>query len=201
MKLLSKLNHQNIVRYDDDEISRWKLATLLFYNDDRYYSTWTEQIPINDQRKSPAKVSTTSSPIPVKKKLTNGDSLRHQLPGTIPDLSSSNEFLGNPTDSSESSSSSTPSSDDEDGVFDTRWDWNTGAHLRSDQRFLFFLIRNYSHIDDSDDMIEFDRECNQGEVHDATLIIISDERMMITSSVHFIVLLFRSRKPLRVKRN
>jgi hypothetical protein len=56
-----------------------------------------------------------------KKKSVNGDSLRNELQGMIPDLSSSNEQQNGENNSS--SSSSTPSSDDESGVFDTRFDF------------------------------------------------------------------------------
>lgn len=120
VKFLSKLNHQNIVRY---------------------YSTWTEQMPlINANKSSITTSSATESRISSKKKPINGDSLRNALPATIPDLSSPHEFFGeNESETTESTSSSTPSSDDEDGVFD---------------------VRSYVHIDDSDDMIQFDRGHN-----------------------------------------
>lgn len=93
VKLLSKLNHQNIVRY---------------------FSTWTEQMQLQDGNKSTS--DSTKSRSSPKKKSTNGDSLRNQLHVNIPELSSSNEQ----DDDDDSSSSSTPLSDDESGVFDTR---------------------------------------------------------------------------------
>ena len=55
-----------------------------------------------------------------KKKTVNGDSLRNEIQGMIPELSSSNEQQNGDDSSSDTTSSSIPSSDDESGVFDTR---------------------------------------------------------------------------------
>ncbi len=85
----------------------------------RYYSTWTEQMPLKNENKSSNEPSTTNkSRTSSKKKHQNGDSLRNELHVMIPDLSSSNDQ----NNAAENSSSSTPSSDDESGVFDTRFD-------------------------------------------------------------------------------
>jgi hypothetical protein len=84
----------------------------------RYYSTWTEQMQLKNENKSSTEPSTNKSRTSSKKKHQNGDSLRHELHGMIPELSSSNE--GNNAEQN-STSSSTPSSDDESGVFDTRF--------------------------------------------------------------------------------
>jgi hypothetical protein len=73
----------------------------------------------NENKSSNEPSTTNKSRTSSKKKRQNGDSLRHELHGMIPELSSSdgqNNVEGN------SSSSSTPSSDDESGVFDTRLD-------------------------------------------------------------------------------
>ena len=83
-------------------------------------------MPLKNAQKSSNEHSTaTKSPVTSKKKSQNGDSLRNELQGMIPELSSSNgQQNGNedPSSSSTSSSSSIVSSDDESGVFDTRFD-------------------------------------------------------------------------------
>ncbi|UJR36098.1 hypothetical protein I4U23_028833 [Adineta vaga] len=134
VKLLSKLNHQNIVRY---------------------YSTWTEQMPLKSDNRSSNDVSTAAavtsnkshkSHMALKKKIANGDSLRNELQGTIPDLSSSNEQQNGEDSSSDTTSSSIPSSDDESGVFDTR---------------------TFHPVEQSDDIIVFDNEDNNGDKSEA----------------------------------
>ena len=129
----------------------------------RYYSTWTEQMPLKNGTKLSNSTSTTKSMPSLKKKLVNGDSLREELHGMIPDLSSSNEEDLEENESSEDSpSSSTPSSDDEGGVFDARFDdEQKHRHLR---RSCALIDRTYRPIDPSDDMIEFDRGHNQIDV-------------------------------------
>ncbi|CAF2775368.1 unnamed protein product [Rotaria sp. Silwood2] len=100
VKLLSKLNHQNIVRY---------------------YSTWTEQMSLkNENKSSNDSPAANKSSTPSKNKPINSDSLRNQLHVMIPDLSISKVQENQDDNSSSSTSSSTPSSDDESGVFDTR---------------------------------------------------------------------------------
>lgn len=81
-------------------------------------------MPLKNAQKSSNEHSTaTKSPATSKKKSHNGDSLRNELQGMIPELSSSNgKQNGNDDSSSSSSSSSIASSDDESGVFDTRFD-------------------------------------------------------------------------------
>ncbi|CAF0782618.1 unnamed protein product [Didymodactylos carnosus] len=123
VKLLSKLNHQNIVRY---------------------YSTWTEEISFeNDKvgRSSPSKsgtsTRTSSKPKNIKRLISHNDddddSLRKELLMSRNNLGLANtdntnydknvkgdNFENNDTNSSMSSESSSTSSDDESGVFDTR---------------------------------------------------------------------------------
>ncbi|CAF0743751.1 unnamed protein product [Rotaria sordida] len=100
VKLLSKLNHQNIVRY---------------------YSTWTEQMSLKNQNKSSNDPSTTNkSSISSKNKPINGDSLRYELHRMMPNVLMSKVQENQENNSLDSTSSSTPSSDDESGVFDTR---------------------------------------------------------------------------------
>ena len=80
-------------------------------------------MPLRNENKSlndtsPSTKSRTSS----KKKHNNGDSLRNEVHGMIPELSSpSNEQQNGENGSANSTSSSIPSSDDESGVFDTRF--------------------------------------------------------------------------------
>ena len=70
----------------------------------------------------------TDSFLASKKKPVNGDSLRHELHGMIPELSSSDEEDEDDDDDddenqcADSTSSSTHSSDEKDGVFDARSD-------------------------------------------------------------------------------
>ena len=83
-------------------------------------------MPLQNEHKSSSEHSTTNkSQATSKKKQPNGDSLRNELQGMIPELSSSNgqHNAHDPSSSSStsSSSSSIPSSDDESGVFDTRF--------------------------------------------------------------------------------
>jgi len=80
-------------------------------------------MPLKNENKSSNEPSLTNkSRVSSKKKPANGDSLRNELHGMIPDLSSSNERNNRENNSSSSTSSSIPSSDDESGVFDTRFD-------------------------------------------------------------------------------
>jgi hypothetical protein len=82
-------------------------------------------MPLRNENKSSNETSaTTKSPASSKKKPANGDSLRNELHGMIPDLSSSNDQKNRENNASSSTSSSTPSSDDESGVFDTRFDFS-----------------------------------------------------------------------------
>ncbi|CAF3396443.1 unnamed protein product [Rotaria sp. Silwood1] len=119
VKLLSKLNHQNIVRY---------------------YSTWTEQMPLKNENKSSNDPSTANkSSMSSKNKPVNGDSLRNPLHGMVPDFSVLKVQENQEDNSSSSTSSSIPSSDDESGVFDTR---------------------TFHPVERSDDLIVFDREEN-----------------------------------------
>jgi hypothetical protein len=77
-------------------------------------------MPLKNENKSSNDPSTSNkSHKSSKKKSVNGDSLRNELQGIIPDLSSSNEQQN----AENNSSSSTASSDDESGVFDTRFDF------------------------------------------------------------------------------
>ncbi|CAF4393029.1 unnamed protein product [Rotaria socialis] len=99
VKLLSKLNHQNIVRY---------------------YSTWTEQMSLPNQSKSSSgSLPSTKSGRPRKSKSIKEDSLRNDLHGLIPDILIENGQENEDSSSSSATTSSTPS-DDESGVFDTR---------------------------------------------------------------------------------
>jgi hypothetical protein len=78
-------------------------------------------MPLNNETKSSTDPSSASkSRASHKKKPTNGDSLRNELQGMIPELSSPSSEQQNGGDIS--SSSSIPSSDDESGVFDTRFE-------------------------------------------------------------------------------
>lgn len=80
-------------------------------------------MPLRNENKSSTDPSSTNkSRTSSKKKPSNGDSLRNELHGMIPDLSSSNGQKNVENHSLSSSSSSAPSSDDESGVFDTRFD-------------------------------------------------------------------------------
>ena len=103
-------------------------------------------MPLKNENKSSTDPSLTNkSRISSKKKRNNGDSLRNELHGMIPELSSSsNEQQNRDNQSSNSSSSSTPSSDDESGVFDTR---------------------TFHPVERSDDIIVFDHEDNNADVN------------------------------------
>lgn len=74
---------------------------------------------LSSESKSAHKTTTnTKYNIKNRKKVNNGDSLRQQVHGMIPDLSSSNE---SPKDNDgDCDLSSADSSDDEGGVFDAR---------------------------------------------------------------------------------
>ncbi|CAF0823490.1 unnamed protein product [Adineta steineri] len=143
VKLLSKLNHQNIVRY---------------------YSTWTEQMPLRNENKSSTDPSTTNkSHASSKKKSANGDSLRNELRGTIPELSSSGEQQNGENNSFDSTSSSIPSSDDESGVFDTR---------------------TFHPVERSDDIVVFDHEDNDGDKSELPINGNKNDRSSSSSSVN-----------------
>jgi hypothetical protein len=77
--------------------------------------------PDSKSSSDPSAAAEHKSHMSLKKKAVNGDSLRNELQGAIPELSSSNEHENGESSSSETTSSSTPSSDDESGVFDTRF--------------------------------------------------------------------------------
>ena len=81
-------------------------------------------MPLRNQNKSSSDPSTGAdkSRSSGKKKSVNGDSLRKELHGLLPDLSSSDEQQNGENELLDSTSSSIPSSDDESGVFDTRFD-------------------------------------------------------------------------------
>lgn len=85
-------------------------------------------MPLKNESKSSSEPSkATKSSTPAKTKSANGDSLRNELHGMIPDIIFSNgppnedKNASSSSSSSSSSLSSTPS-DDESGVFDTRFD-------------------------------------------------------------------------------
>ena len=97
-------------------------------------------MPLKNENRSSTEPSINKSRTSSKKKHQNGDSLRHELHGMIPELSSSND--GNNVEE-DSTSSSTPSSDDESGVFDTR---------------------SFHPVDRSDDLVVFDHDENNADV-------------------------------------
>jgi hypothetical protein len=102
------------------------------------------------------------SRISSKKKFGNGDSLRNELHGMIPDLSSSNGPQNEENNnSSDSTSSSAPSSDDESGVFDTRFVRQKENIFYS---IIYFLNRTFHPVDRSDELVVFDHEGSNADV-------------------------------------
>ncbi len=120
-------------------------------------------MPLKNENKSSNESTTNKSRTSSKKKLVNGDSLRNELHGMIPDLSSSNEHKKAENNSLSSTSSSlTPSSDDESGVFDTRFDlWKTKIFYKMSA---FLLNRTFHPVERSDDLVVFDHDENNADV-------------------------------------
>ena len=121
-------------------------------------------MPLRNQNKSSndPSLAAEKSRSSGKKKRVNGDSLRNELHGLIPDLSSSDGQKNGENGSLDSTSSSIPSSDDESGVFDTRFDLQ-GEKVRLGE-FLFFCYRTFHPVEHSDDLVVFDHQDNNADV-------------------------------------
>jgi hypothetical protein len=153
-------------------------------------------MPLTNGTKIANSSSTTKSSPLLKKKPANGDSLRQELHGMIPDLSSSDGEdldLEENGSSADSSSPSTPSSDDEGGVFDARFDREKkNKHPRILRSFVL-IDRTYRPIDPSDDMIEFDHGHNQIDVSLSSPPV----EINLKYRMYLFFLLLRSRQEIR----